>query len=279
MVPARTYLYVPGDRPDRFAKAAGSGTDAVLLDLEDGVAPEGKVTAHAAVGEVTREPGPQWWVRVDPAQLEQGVRAAAKPGTTGVVLPGADPDALRTLTELLGSVEAERGLPTLAVLPLLETARGVAAVESVALAPRVHRLGLGEADLAAALGMVPSQDRRELWPIRSAVVVASALAGISPPVGPVQTDLSDEDLLRTSTVDLVRQGFSARTLIHPSQIEVVHASLRPTDEQVSDAEDVARRFHQAAGEGRGVAVDARGRLIDLAVLRSAEAVLRRAGRP
>ncbi len=269
---------MPGDRPDRFAKAAGSGADAVVLDLEDGVGPAGKDAAHAAVADHVRTPGVQWWVRLDPARLEDGVRAAALTGTTGVFVPSAEPELLARVDALLASAEPERGVGPLAVIGLLETAYGVAEVRAVAAAPRVHRLGIGEADLAAELGMHPDPERRELWAIRSDVVVASAVARIAAPVGPVQTDLSDADRLASSTALLVRQGFAARTLIHPKQVPVVHQALAPTEDEVTDARAVVAAFEQAEHDGSGVALDPRGKLVDLAVVRSARNVLARVAR-
>ncbi len=276
--PARSYLYVPGDRPDRFSKAAGSGADAVVLDLEDGVGPAGKDAAHAAVTDHVRTPGVQWWVRLDPARLDDGVRAAVQPGTTGVFVPSAEPELLARVDEVLTVVEDERGLRPLAVIGLLETAYGVAEVRAVAAAPRVHRLGIGEADLAAELGMQPDPDHRELWAIRSDVVVASAVARVAAPVGPVQTDVTDLEALASSTARLVRQGFAARTLIHPRQVPVVHEALAPSPAEVADAEAVVAAFEAAERDGSGVALDPRGKLVDLAVVRSARAVLARVAR-
>jgi len=276
LAPARSYLYVPGDRPERFASAAGSGADAVVVDLEDGVGPAGKDTAHESVAAHARAPGPQWWVRVDPARLEEGLRAAAREGTTGVFVPAAEPALLAQVDRILTELETERGLAPLAAVALLETAYGVAEARAIAAAPRVHRLGIGEADLAAELGMRPDPERRELWAIRSDVVVASALARIAAPVGPVQTDVSDLDALASTTALLVRQGFAARTLIHPRQVPVVHRALAPSEAEIADARAVVEAFAQAQRAGSGVALDPRGRLVDLAVVRSARAVLARA---
>lgn len=279
VAPARTYLYVPGDRPERFAKAAASGADAVVLDIEDGVGPAGKLAAHAAVSGHQRTPGCQWWVRLDPARLIESVEAAVRPGTTGVFVPSAEVDLLHRVDGLLTEAERDRNIPRLAVIALLETARGVAEVRTLVGMPRLLRVGLGEADLAAELGMTPSPDRRELWPIRSDVVVASALARLAPPVGPVQTDLNDDELLAGSTAELVRQGYAARTLLHPRQVAVVHEALAPSAEQLEEANDILAVFAEAQANGSGVARDRRGRLVDLAVVRSARAVLARSQRP
>lgn len=276
--PARTYLYVPGDQPELFAKAAGSGADAVILDLEDGVSVTGKDAAHEIVAQFERTPGVQWWVRVDPARLADGVISAVRPGTTGIFLPGADMALLDRLEKPLGEAEATAGVEPLSVVPVLETARGIAEVRYVAAVRRVHRLAVGEADLAAALGLHPSTDRRELWPIRSEVVLASALTGLIPPVGPVQVELTDTELLRESTEQLVRQGYAARTVIHPRQVQVIHRSLAPSDAELIAARDVVATFKAAEASGSGVAVDSSGRMVDLAVVRSARALLGRAER-
>ncbi len=269
---------MPGDRPDRFTKAATSGADAVVLDLEDGVGAAGKDAAHSAVADHARTAGVQWWVRVDPARLVDGLCAAARPGTSGVFVPSAEPRLLAEVDRQLTAIEAERGLPRLAVIGLLETAVGVADVRLVAASPRIHRLGIGEADLAAALGMRPDPQRRELWSVRSDLVVASALAGIEQPVGPVETGLQDLDALASSTALLVRQGFAARTLIHPRQVPVVHDALAPTEDEIAGARKVLQALDRATHDGSGVAVDERGVFVDAAVARSARAVLARVAR-
>lgn len=279
MVVARTYLYVPGDRPERFAKAAASGADAVVLDLEDGVAPASKEAARREVARHDRPGGPQWWVRVDAHDLERSIAAAARPGTRGVFVPGAEPALLAEVHGLLSRAEGTAGLRDgeLEVIGLVETARGLQEVAEVARAPRVTRLGLGEADLAAALGITPGPDREELWPARFAVVLASAAAGLAAPVGPVETRLGDDELLRVSTSRLLRQGFAGRTAIHPAQVEVVHATLAPSAEEVEAAREIVTVFEGADAAGAGAAVTSRGQLVDLAVVRSARTVLARAG--
>ncbi|GGO73058.1 HpcH/HpaI aldolase/citrate lyase family protein [Nocardioides deserti] len=279
MSAARTYLYAPGDRPERFAKAAASGVDAVVLDLEDGVAPAGKEAARLEVGRHDRPDGPEWWVRVDARTLEKDVAAAVRPGTTGVVVPGAEPTLLARVDDLLPAAEDRAGLPpgSVQVIGLLETAHGLDEVAAVARAPRVVRLGLGEADLAANLGISPGAEREELWPARFAVVLASAAAGLAAPVGPVETRLGDDDVLRRSTERLVRQGFTGRTLIHPAQVAVVHMALAPSAEELASAREIVEVFDRADRAGLGAAVTSDGRLVDLAVVRSARRVLARAG--
>lgn len=275
----RSYLYVPGDRPDRMASAAGRGADALILDLEDAVPSPAKAAARGHVrGFLAGAPsGPQWWVRINAESVAEDVAAVVGPGLSGIVLPKADPALLAELDRSLASAEAESGLAarSVPVLALIETARGLVVAEQVAAASRVVRMGLGEADLAAELGLQPGPDREELWPLRSRIVVASAAAGILPPVGPVETAIRDEERLVRTTALLARQGFRARTALHPAQVPVVNAAFTPSAEQVAAARDVLDRLAAARERSAGVALTADGRFIDEAVARSAREVVGR----
>jgi citrate lyase subunit beta/citryl-CoA lyase len=138
-------------------------------------------------------------------------------------------------------------------------------------------MGLGEADLAGELGLQPGPDREELWPLRSRIVVASVAAGILPPVGPVETAVRDADRLARTTQLLIRQGFRARTAIHPGQVPVINDAFTPSGDQLAAARDVLDRLAAAQSQGSGVALTADGRFIDEAVARSAREVVGRAG--
>jgi citrate lyase subunit beta/citryl-CoA lyase len=135
----------------------------------------------------------------------------------------------------------------------------------------VSHLALGEADLCADLRVVPTDD--VMRPLRMQAVVASAAAGIDQPTAPVSTDFEDLDALRTSTIALRDAGFGARAAIHPAQVAVINEVFTPTDNEVAVARDVLARFEAASG---GVTVDADGRMLDEAVVRSARRVLARA---
>lgn len=271
---ARSYLYVPGDRPDMLAKAPTRGADALIADLEDGVAASAKADARREVaawlGSV--DPGCEVWVRVNSSYDELGADLEAV-GTaaslTGVVLPKATGRAVASLPGRL-----RQGLR---VIPLVETAAGLVEVGAIAASPLVQRIGLGEADLVADLGMRPSPDGRELAPIRTQVVVASAAAGLDSPVGPVETDIGDLEGLAESTAALERMGFGARSAIHPSQVSVINRVLTPDPEQVERARKLVESARRAAERGEGVFVDEDGRMVDEAVLRSARRLLARAG--
>ncbi|SDE69413.1 citrate lyase subunit beta / citryl-CoA lyase [Blastococcus fimeti] len=281
MTPApRSYLYVPGDRPDRMATAAGRGADALILDLEDAVPAPAKAAAreHVRTFLAAAPEGPQWWVRINAESVAEDVAAVVGPRLSGIVLPKADPALLAELDRALSSAEAESGVVprSVPVLALIETARGLVRAEQVAAASRVVRLGLGEADLVGELGLQPGPDREELWPLRSRIVVASAAAGILPPVGPVETAIRDTDRLVRTTALLLRQGFRARTAIHPDQVTVVNEAFTPSTEQLAAARDVLDRLAAAQERSAGVALTADGRFIDEAVARSAREVVGRA---
>ncbi|GHJ47971.1 CoA ester lyase [Catellatospora sp. TT07R-123] len=277
----RSYLYVPGDNPGKLAKALSTGADALIVDLEDAVPPAGKDAARVAVAgflaERTGVGEPRLWVRVNPgAAGHTDAAAVVGPHLAGVcVAKAASADELAALDRLLTALEAERGLAPggVRVVPLLESAAAVLDAPALARAPRVARLQLGEADLAADLGVTPGPDGRELLWVRSQAVLASAAAGIAPPVAPVSTDFRDLDALRESTLALKRLGFRGRACIHPAQLPVVHEVFTPTEAELDAARDVVARHDQALRDGTGVCLDARGRLVDEAVVRSARRLL------
>jgi citrate lyase subunit beta/citryl-CoA lyase len=119
---------------------------------------------------------------------------------------------------------------------------------------RVWQLGLGELDLCAEVGIEPSADERELLPIRVQVVLASAAAGLDPPIGPVSTDFRDLAALRRSTDALRRLGFGSRWAIHPAQVPVINQVFTPSPEQVKAARRLVERYDSALGMGVGVCV-------------------------
>jgi citrate lyase subunit beta/citryl-CoA lyase len=278
-VSALSHLYVPGDAPARFGKAEASGAAAVILDLEDAVAPadrdtaRGHVAAHLATAPAD---GVERWVRLNAEEpMALDVEAVVGPTLTGVVpAKTATRDDLLRLDALLAKAEARCGLPRgrIAVAPLIESGLGVANILDIAGGPRVTTLHLGEVDLAADLGLEPGGDEIELLFTRSQAVVACSSAGIESPVAPVSTEFRDLDAFAASTRALRRLGFFGRACIHPAQVSVVHDVFTPTAEQAARAADVLRRLEG----GTGVAVDADGRMIDEAVARQARRILAQA---
>lgn len=254
----RSFLYVPGHRPDRFDKAVASGADAVIVDLEDAVPPGAKLEARAVVaGWLDRPPAVPVWVRVNHREdlLDEDLAMVAESAAAGAVIPKA-----------IAEVCAASPVP---VHALVETAEGVETLGRIARTPPVVRLALGEADLCAELGVIASADARELWAIRSAAVVASAAAGLAPPVGPVPVDLDDDEALAATSRQLRAQGFGGRSVIHPRQVAAVNAAFTPDPAEVERARRIVEA-HAAASEG---AATADGSFVDAAVVRQARRVL------
>jgi citrate lyase subunit beta/citryl-CoA lyase len=277
---ARSLLYVPGDRPDRVTKAVRSGADAVILDLEDGVAPDRKEHARGTVAAtLAAGAGVPLWVRIDARHVAVDVAAVVtRAAPAGLVIPMAEPGLLGQVDELVSAAEAASGLRpgSVPVLALLETALGVVDVLAVARSPRVIRLGLGEADLAGELGLRPDSARTELWSIRSAVVVASAAAGIHRPVGPVHATLDDDaGLLETTRLQL-RQGFRARTAIHPQQVRIINEVHTSSTDEIAAARAILDTYASGLAAGHGAVTGPDGRLLDAATVRDAQDVVARA---
>lgn len=276
----RSWLYVPGDAGSRLARAPDRGADALIVDLEDGVAETAKnrardEAAHWLAGQ--RRRGPQLWVRVNPGERRPAdVRAVVTPALSGVCAAKTqNAEELVELDRMLSSAEAAAGLPirSVRVIPLLETAAAVLAALTIATGPRVTRLQLGEADLRADTGIEPGDDERELLWARSQVVFASAAAGVEPPVGPVSIQVRDPDGLRASTLALRRLGFFGRACIHPVQIQIVHEVFTPSPDRVDAARRLLDAYQASLTAGAGVLLDDDGRLVDEAVVRSARRLL------
>jgi citrate lyase subunit beta/citryl-CoA lyase len=275
----RSYLYTPGNRPELFDKALRSSADGVILDLEDSVPAVEKAVALGHVIDFLSEQNTgiaaaEIWVRVNnqPGLLEEELTAlAGSDRLAGVTLPKVeDPAVFDRHDQLLAEYAG--------IVALIESAAGLMAKREIASHPRVHRLGLGEMDLIADLRMDPSPGRHELTPVRVDVVVASAAARIEQPIGPALVDINDEEGLIGSTEELRRLGFGGRSAIHPAQVEIINRVFTPTQPEIEQAQDLVRSLAEATEQGKGVFVDAQGRMIDEAVVRGARQKLELATR-
>lgn len=280
---ARSHLYVPGDKPEVLAKALGRGADALIVDLEDAVAPGSKEHARQVVASwlatlpIADDNPVEVWIRINPGAMgHDDLRAVVSPAVRGIVAAKTESaDELVTLHGVLTELEDKHEIAagSIGVVPLLESANAVLNTMSIASAPRVQRLQVGEADLRADIGVELGADQRELLYVRSQVVLISAAAGIDPPVGPVDTNFRDADALRESTLAVKRMGYLGRACIHPAQAAVVNEVFTPSAEDVAAAQDLIVRFDAAMAAGDGVCLDANGRMVDEAVVRQARRVL------
>ncbi|MBW9208453.1 CoA ester lyase [Mumia sp. zg.B21] len=279
---ARSYLYVPGNAPDKLAKVLDRGADAVIVDLEDAVPWGAKDSARATVAEWLTSlrgdsSGVEVWVRINPGPLGiEDVEAVVAPGLTGVMVAKTETCAeLEMVDGALTRAESAAGLEpgSVGVVPLLESAAALLDARAIAASPRVVRLQVGEADLGADLGLGDDADEADWAPIRSQVVVVSAAAGINAPVAPVSTDFRDLDRFAATTRALARRGYVGRACIHPAQVAVANEVFTPTAATLDRARTLVAVFDEAVAQGRGVVIGPDGRMVDEAVVRRARAVI------
>ena len=254
-------LFVPGDRPERFAKAVASGADAAILDLEDAVAPDRKETARAAVRDALQA-GLNAYVRINPPATEAGradlaMLAGLRPAAVMVPKAGSERD-----------VEAvRRALPGAAVVALIETVEGLRHANAVAAATGVLALAFGAYDLCAELGARPVPE--VLAPLRSQVVVAAREAGVAAYDSPFAA-LEDEAGLAADARRALDFGFDGKLAIHPKQVSPIRAIFTPSAEDLERARAIVR-----AAERGGVAV-IDGAMVDAPMFAAARRVLARA---
>jgi citrate lyase subunit beta / citryl-CoA lyase len=252
----RTYLFVPGNRPERFSKALASGADAVIIDLEDAVPPAERDAARANV-RAWASPAHPVLIRVNGATTEwhrDDIALASLPGVSAIVLPKAE-----RVSDL-----APIGKP---VLPIVETARGFWHAADLADATNTQRLMFGSIDFQVDLGI--HGEGEELLYFRSQLVLVSRLAGLPSPVDGITAAFDKPDLLRADTDRARRLGFGGKLCIHPKQIPTVHECFGPTPAE----EAWAKRVVEAASAAGGAAVSMDGEMIDRPVIARAEAIL------
>jgi citrate lyase subunit beta/citryl-CoA lyase len=252
----RSYLFVPGNRPERFGKARTSGADAVIFDLEDAVQPQDKPAARDTV-RAYMDAGRPAFVRINAVDTEwfaNDIAAIANhPGVTGIVLPKAE------TREQIETVLAHAH-PSLTILAIVETARGFANLAQLCAAPRVQRMVFGTLDFQIDLNI--EGDGEELDMFRSQIVLASRLAGLTTPVDGVSTVLDDPVAIESEARRGRRFGFGAKLCIHPLQIDAVHRAYAWTDTELA----WAKRVLQAVEASSGAAVAVDGKMVDMPVI-------------
>jgi len=284
----RTYLFVPGDRPERFAKALASGADAVVLDLEDAVAPPSKAAARDAVAQAVAavataaEQGPRFVVRINAEAtpwFEDDLRALAAAGARTLMLPKAErPDTVARVRTAGAAGAADPAAEGFAVLALIESARGVQGAEALAACEGVARLVFGTLDYALDLDLEvtahPSHGQAGLDAAASRIAIASRAAGLAAPVAGVTTALDDEAALLDDWARARAHGYGAKLCIHPRQVAPIHRALMPTAEELAWAE----RVLAAAAAAAGAAVQLEGRMVDQPVIERARRLRERGTR-
>ncbi|MEX3914646.1 CoA ester lyase [Paraburkholderia sp. BR10872] len=260
----RSFLFVPGSKPERFAKALAAGADAVIVDLEDAVADADKASAREHVADAARTfvaapvrvllringAGTQWF--------EDDLSLAVLDGIDGIVLPKAENSAALT------AVATATQKP---IWPIIESAEGVWNALEVARMPGVERLIFGSVDFELDLDCDGSWDA--LLHARSRIVLASRVAGIQSPVDGVTVAINDERQLAEDSSKARSLGFGGKLCIHPRQVEAVNAAFSPSADEIAKARRIVEAYERA--EGGAVSVD--GRMVDLPVLLKARRIV------
>lgn len=257
---SRSYLFVPGHRPDRFSKAASSGANQIILDLEDAVGPDEK--------DIARQNIVRWFdqggagiVRVngsDTAWFDADLTAMARCPKAVIMVPKADAQSVMQVALIL---------PDRPHIALIESVAGLVGVHEVAAAPSISRLAFGNLDFgtdARIPGTGPVLD-----PARFQLAIASRHANLPPPIDGVTVALQDADILATDIARAKNIGFSAKLCIHPRQITQVNEGFSPSAEEI----DWARGIVQAITDSAGAAVQVDGKMVDKPMLERARSIL------
>ncbi|MEI6600804.1 MAG: CoA ester lyase [Comamonadaceae bacterium] len=269
---ARSFLFVPATRPERYAKAHASGADAIIIDLEDAVAAREKNSARDQLASAFEQLGAperaRSVVRMNASGtpwFEDDLKLLADlvgQGLRAVMLPKAESAlVLQQLARALGA--------GCALLPLVESLAGWDGVDALAAAPQVLRLAFGHLDFQADVGMAAGADEVELAPVRLAVVLAARRAGLAASIDGVTAAIRDAERLQEDAARSRRFGFGAKMCIHPEQIALVNAAFSPGAAEL----DWARRVLAAVEAAGGGVVSLDGRMVDGPVVRSAQRTL------
>ncbi|WP_153955414.1 HpcH/HpaI aldolase/citrate lyase family protein [Cupriavidus necator] len=261
----RSYLFVPGDRPERFQKALASGAGQVIIDLEDAVNPEAKVDARAALRNwlETAAPVPGVCIRVNGTATnwhDEDLALASLPAVQAVILPKTESAAqVRAVRDRLAANQT--------LIALVESVAGILALREIAQSRAVGRIAFGSVDFCTDAGMQDLDGA--LNAVRTAIVLESRHACLPAPIDGVSTAIGDPDTVLTEATRARATGFGAKLCIHPSQVAPSNEGFLPTA-----AERLWARRVIDAIEGNtfgAIAVD--GKLIDKPLIQSAHTIL------
>lgn len=277
----RSFLFVPADSERKLAKAKSSPADALILDLEDSVAPENRIRARGLAREFLSEKHRQsLWVRINPvgsADFVADMKAVVAASPTGLIVPKPDgPQDLLTLDAHLITLEAGAGLSqrSIKLLPVAtETPTAVLSLQDYrSPPPRLAALSWGAEDLSAAIGAAMNRDETGEFlfihkMVRALVLIAAKAAGVDA-IETLHADFRDAKGLERAARLAQREGFSGMLAIHPDQVEPINAAFTPSAADIAHAKNVVAAF----GAGAGVAA-LDGKMLDQPHLKQARHVL------
>ncbi len=279
MMLLRSMLFTPGNNMRMITKAGARGADAVILDLEDSVPVPDKETARLfvrdAMGDIGRH-GSRVFVRVNAPETglcEADLAWVVREGLDGIILPKAENRSdVVALSDRLDGLEAEteRGLASgsIAIVPLLESAKGIVNAHAVASAsPRVAALAFGGVDFCRDMGIDRTDEGTELLYARAHVAISARAVGIFAVDTPCLATRDRERLLADARAAR-GLGFRGKLLIHPSQVDPVNEVFSPPQAGVARAREIVAAFEEAREQGAG-AISLDGKMIDEANYRQA----------
>lgn len=284
----RSFLFAPGNVPRRVEKALTLSADAVILDLEDSVAPSDKPGARKSVAEALARPRKaRGYVRVNAPSTPYCFRDLVETihkRVDGVVVPKIESAAdLHAVDWLMANLEREQGIVegSIDLMPIVETAAGVQRVDRIlqarSLRPykgawRVKRIAFGAGDYGNDVGLSPTLDEAELADARARLVLSSRAAGMENPIDSPWFHFKEAEAFRRALERSRRGGFQGRLCVHPDQIGPVNEAYLPSAEEVSRAERIVAAFEAAEAKGEA-AIQVDGQMIDYPIVHRARALL------
>jgi (S)-citramalyl-CoA lyase len=260
-----TLLFVPGSKPERTPKALASSADVVCIDLEDSVPAEQKAQAREAALNAIAAANPRLALRINGIATRAGLEDLLALADAAVLPQLLFIPMVNSAAEI-GIVTSVLGSRAPGIVPLIETVKGLRAAREIAATPGVVAMMFGGGDFAAELGVAMAWE--PLLAARSEIVLACAEAGI-PAIDVPYIVLDDAAGLVTETRAAKALGFAAKAAIHPAQLEGIDSVLRPTAEEIAEAEEAAKVF-AAAG---GAAVRFKGRMLEAPIMRRYQRIL------
>jgi citrate lyase subunit beta/citryl-CoA lyase len=280
MTANRTFLFAPGNHPRKVAKVFAGGADVAILDLEDAVAIAEKAATRTAVVEAMKQPRPcRGYVRVNSFDTEycyRDLKAVIGSWLNGIVLPKTEtPAQLLTVDWVMRQLEVEQGMEPggLDLMPIIETGKGIAALDELArCGSRVKRFAFGAGDFTLDMDLQWSSDEFELADARARLVLSSRTAGLEPPIDTVVIHIRDHERFAASARRGRAMGFQGKLCIHPDQVDPCNTIFTPTVEEVEHARQVIAAFEAAEAAG-SASIQLDGYFIDYPIVYKAQRVL------
>ncbi|MFW9924932.1 MAG: HpcH/HpaI aldolase/citrate lyase family protein [Candidatus Thorarchaeota archaeon] len=277
----RTRLYIPGNNPGMVQNALIYGADSLIFDLEDSISIAEKDSARMLIRNalIDLDFGEcEITIRINAIDTQYFIKdmeAIIPTKPDGILLPKTETkEDLLKVDEIITKIEKENNFPigSVKIMPIIESALGVLNIETIASAPRVVAIGLGGEDLTADIGAKRTKTGKELEYISSKLIIACAAYKIQA-IDTVYTDVNDLEGLYQATLQAIELGFQGKSVIHPSQIEIVHQAFTPSENEIEKAEKIVKAYQDAKKKGLGV-ISVDGRMVDLPVVRRSERILK-----